>query len=117
MQAGMEHVLLITKHVVHISMNSTFTTEQTVICLERRIPLTYMEDAVFFLFFISLEKALRYRTLRITTHWPYGNKGVMYIYNNIPAAPAGLTVAAYKNTTEPRIPTGYVEDISSVISL
>ena len=41
----------------------------------------------------------------------------MYIYNNIPAAPAGLTVAAYKDTTEPRIPTGYVEVITSVISL
>ena len=76
-----------------------------------------MEDAVFFLFFISLEKALRYRVLRITTHWPYGNKGVMYIYNNIPAAPADLTVTAYKDTTEPRIPTGYVEVIASVISL
>jgi hypothetical protein len=76
-----------------------------------------MEDAVFFLFFISLEKVLRYQALRITTHWPYGNKGVMYIYNNIPAAPAGLTVTAYKDTTEPRIPTGYVEVIASVISL
>jgi hypothetical protein len=40
-----------------------FQTTYAIIAYPHRIPLTYMEDAVFFLFFISLEKALRYQAL------------------------------------------------------